>query len=342
MTAQNSADVRISRRRAAGRPLAMATIGGAVLVTPQPVPAPPPDERDPPAADTRGIVVTESADVFEAGTGTTDVRSDAVLMAAVRRGDTASYGVLYARHLGAVRRIAARWTGTHAEREDAIAEAFTLVLRALRAGRGPDELFLPYLAVTVRNAVIGWHRRDSQLSLVADVPEPPGSGAAAGEDPMGRRLHASMAVDAFAVLPERWRMVLWQTEVEGRTPAQLTSLFGTTPNGVAALAHRAREGLREAYLAQYLPAVAARACRQIIGRLPRWVQHGCAPRASQQITNHLDRCAECRELATTLTHLNPSLRHLSHHSPSAHRRSRRRAGADHLLSLENERADRPR
>jgi RNA polymerase sigma factor (sigma-70 family) len=242
-------------------------------------------------------------------------------MEAVRRGDTSSFGVLYVRHLGAARRIAARWAGTHAEREDAIAEAFTQVLRVLRAGRGPDELFLPYLATTVRNAVIGWHRRDSRLSLVAEVPETPDSGASAGEDPMGRRLHASMAADAFAVLPERWRMVLWQTEVEGRTPAQLASLFGTTPNGVAALAHRAREGLREAYLTQFLPAEAAQSCRQTVGRLTRWVRHGCAPRTSQRITNHLGRCAGCRELATSITHLNHSLRHLSRHSPATHRRS---------------------
>lgn len=35
---------------------------------------------------------------------------------------------------------------------------------------------------------------------------------------------------------------------EGRTPAELAPVLGVSPNGVAALACRARKGLRQAYL----------------------------------------------------------------------------------------------
>jgi hypothetical protein len=65
--------------------------------------------------------------------------SDAALIAAVRRGDTNAYGVLYQRHLRAAKRAAACLAATASEREDLVAEAFTRVLRALRSGRGPSD-----------------------------------------------------------------------------------------------------------------------------------------------------------------------------------------------------------
>ena len=57
-----------------------------------------------------------------------------------------------------------------------------------------------------------------------------------------------MIARAFASLPERWQAVLWHTEIEGARPADVAPLLGLTANGVAALAYRAREGLRQAYL----------------------------------------------------------------------------------------------
>jgi len=63
----------------------------------------------------RGVAVIVRVEVLA---GAADERSDAVLIAAVRGGDIAAYGVLYARHVGAARRFAALCTPTHAERED--------------------------------------------------------------------------------------------------------------------------------------------------------------------------------------------------------------------------------
>ena len=91
------------------------------------------------------------AETVEVVAGAADGRSDALLITAVR----AAYGVLYERHLTAARRMAAVWVSTHAERDDAVAEAFTRVLQALRSGGGPDALFRPYLFTTIRNTVIG-------------------------------------------------------------------------------------------------------------------------------------------------------------------------------------------
>lgn len=122
---------------------------------------------------------------------------------------------------------------TGVEREDVIAEAFTCVLRDLRFGGRPDELFGPYLVTTIRNAVTSRRRRDSAVSLVAEVPEPsPGSGMGTETDPMGERIRASLAVDAFATLPERWPVVLWHTEIADESPTQIAQLLGMTPNSV--------------------------------------------------------------------------------------------------------------
>jgi RNA polymerase sigma factor (sigma-70 family) len=234
-----------------------------------------------------------------------DVREDVALIEEVRRGDVTAYGVLYARHGGAARRFAASLAGTGVERDDVTAEAFTRILRVLRAGGGPRENFRSYLFTTMRNAVIGWRRRDSAVALVADVPDSwmPGG----REDTMGRWLHATVAADAFASLPERWRVVLWRTEVEGESPARIGSDLGMTANSVSALAYRAREGLRRAYLEQYLPTAQQRACRTIVDQLVGWVRNGAPPQKTRRITVHLDVCPSCRELATDLTQLNHTL-----------------------------------
>ena len=153
--------------------------------------------------------------------------SDAVLAAAVRDGDVAAYGVLYARHFHAARRLTASLGVTGVERDDLIAEAFTRVLRILRAGGGPDEDFRPYLLTTMRNTVISWRRRDRAVSVVPDVPEV--SPAAGHEDAVCTRIHASVAARAFAGLPERWQTILWHTEVEDESPGCATAAPHTGP-----------------------------------------------------------------------------------------------------------------
>jgi DNA-directed RNA polymerase specialized sigma24 family protein len=65
---------------------------------------------------------------------------------------------------------------------------------------------------------------------------------------MDREAHPSLADDAFATLPERWRIVLWHLDVMNEPSTQVAPLLGMTPGGVETLAHRAREGLRKAYL----------------------------------------------------------------------------------------------
>jgi RNA polymerase sigma factor (sigma-70 family) len=245
--------------------------------------------------------VSDAAAEDQIGPGP-DPDDDTMLINAVRSGDAAAYGVLYERHLVAAKRAAS--AARHADRDDLVAESFAQVLRMLRAGRGPDEKVRPYLLTTLRNAMTDTYRRNSTQSVVAEVPDTPPPG---GENPVETRAHALVATSAFRQLPQRWRWVLWYTEVEGRSPAEVAKLLGLTPNGVAALAYRAREALRQAYLDQYLPTTPSRACRPVVGHLAKWVRHKLTAPTTKRITAHVNRCCGCRRLATDLEQLNQQL-----------------------------------
>lgn len=171
---------------------------------------------------------------------------DATLLAAVRGGDLGAGELLFRRHAEPVRRIAAGWGVQPAERDDLVAEAFTCVLAVVRAGGGPRDNLRPYLVVTMRNLAARWGRHRLRVQPHAEVP---GTGAVEGADErVLRRSSDQLVRSALHTLPVRWRTVLWSMVAEGRTPAELAPVLGVSPNGVAALACRARRGLRQAYL----------------------------------------------------------------------------------------------
>jgi RNA polymerase sigma factor (sigma-70 family) len=174
--------------------------------------------------------------------------TDAELLGAVRAGDPAAFGELYRRHEGAARRLAGSLAPARADAEDLVAETFAKVLAALLAGRGPDLSARGYLFTTLRHVWYDRSRRDARVELTDDLTRY--ETGTAPPDTTGADLERDRAAEAFATLPERWRTVLWHTAVEGGTPAQVAPLLGLTPGGVAALAFRARERLRQRYLEQ--------------------------------------------------------------------------------------------
>ncbi|NLF05918.1 MAG: sigma-70 family RNA polymerase sigma factor, partial [Actinomycetales bacterium] len=73
-------------------------------------------------------------------------------------------------------------------------------------------------------------------------------------DPVVAAFESQLVQRAFTSLPERWQAVLWYSEVEAMKPAAIAPLLGVSPNGVSALLVRAREGLRDAYVAAHVEA----------------------------------------------------------------------------------------
>ena len=173
-----------------------------------------------------------------------------------------TYEELYVEHAPAARRVALSMVPRDVA-DDIVAEAFTRVLGAIRAGGGPGLAFRAYLLTAVRNTANDWLRASRRTTVVGDlgedledrVPEENMGVARLSRGPEAEteaRAEARLVAQAFAHLPARWRAVLWQLEVEGKAPAAVAPMFGLSANGVSALAVRAREGLRQAYLQEHI------------------------------------------------------------------------------------------
>lgn len=230
--------------------------------------------------------------------------SDADLVDAVRSGDTGAYGTLYARHAVGARRLAATLVRNRADADDLVAETFAKVLATLRAGRGPAHAFRPYLYTTLRHLRYDRLRQDQRVEFTDDL-----SRYEAGvpfTDPAIVSLDRLYAARAFARLPERWRTVLWHTAVQGESPAQVAPRLGLTPGGVAALAFRARERLRQIYLQEHVSPAVAPACRQVSDRLAGYLRGRLARRARSTVDGHLAGCAACRAALDELSDLRPA------------------------------------
>ena len=236
--------------------------------------------------------------------GVTKVSSDAELISACRSGDPAAYGVLYERHLAAALRLARQLTRSPADADDVVAETFARVLGAMRRGFGPSEAFRPYLLTALRRVVI-----DLQRARPAEVPlDEAGQLAEPFIDPAVANLERSLLARAIRSLPERWLTVLWHTEVEQAKPAEVALLLGVTPNGVAALRYRAREGLRQAYLQMHLRERTRPECAPFAGKLAAHVRGGLSSRDAYRVSCHLTGCTACREAHAELAIMNSSLR----------------------------------
>ncbi|HWO63277.1 MAG TPA: sigma-70 family RNA polymerase sigma factor, partial [Umezawaea sp.] len=182
---------------------------------------------------------------------------------------------------------------------------------ALRGGGGPDSAFRAYLLTALRHTAYDKTRRDRRLELADDVEAVAGVAEATSQpfhDTAVARLDRSLAATAFAGLPENWQTVLWHTEVEGQTPAQVAPLLGLTANGVSALAYRAREALRKAYLQAHVAHNPSERCRATATKLGAWTRGGLSKRETAQVETHLDGCDDCRALTAELADVNGALR----------------------------------
>ncbi|MQA08638.1 MAG: sigma-70 family RNA polymerase sigma factor [Pseudonocardiaceae bacterium] len=238
--------------------------------------------------------------------------SDAELIASVRDGKIEAYGTLYERHVAAAYNLARQLAKSPAEADDLVSEAFSKVLDTLRGGGGPDSAFRAYLLTSLRHTAYDKTRRDRKVELSDDVTAVGGVSAEAVSVPFSDTavagLERSMAARAFASLPERWQTVLWHTEIEQQSPAEVAPILGLTANGVSALAYRAREGLRQAYLQVHLAETTATRCRATTDRLGAHVRDGLSKRERAQVEAHLDECDRCRALAAELADVNGALR----------------------------------
>lgn len=231
-------------------------------------------------------------------------QSDAELITAVRTGENAAYGALFERHRSAALRLA-RQLLPGAESEDLVSEAFTKVFVLLQDGKGPDLAFRAYLLTAVRRLHVDRIRAVQRLRTTDDEAEL--DRHVEFFDLAAANFERGTASDAFASLPERWQLVLWHLDVEGQKPADVAPMLGMSANSVSALAYRAREGLRQAYLQHHLADTATGNCRWTTERLGAHVRKGLSNRDAARVDEHLDECRRCMGIYLELTEVNSNL-----------------------------------
>lgn len=213
---------------------------------------------------------------------------DAGLADLTRAGEVSAYAELWQRHAGAGM-AAARQFASIADPDDIVSEAYLQILRALQRGGGPHESFRPYLYRTIRNVALGWNQKAPPYPVeLSDDIESRAPGPE--ESVIGK----TITVRAFRTLPERWQTVLWYTEVEGMEPADAAPYLGLTANSAAALAYRAREGLRKAWLQAHVSdRRVPEDCRWTTERMSDYVRIALSPRARIRFEAHLENCTHC-------------------------------------------------
>ena len=230
--------------------------------------------------------------------------SDAELISGVRGGDVSAYGDLFARHRDSATRLA-RQLVSAPDADDLVSEAFAKVLNVLLSGGGPDVAFRAYLLTAVRRLHVDKIRATTRATPTDDLT--PYETAEPATDTVIAGFEGGAAAKAFASLPERWQLVLWHLEVEGQKPADVAPLLGMSPNSVSALAYRAREGLRQAYLQMHTADLVDPDCQWTHAKLGAYVRKGLARRDVQKVEHHLDGCRKCTAMYLELDEVNSSL-----------------------------------
>ncbi|WP_409461822.1 zf-HC2 domain-containing protein [Amycolatopsis sp. GA6-003] len=228
------------------------------------------------------------------------------LLKRLRDGEDAAFGELFELHAAAVRRLAQSLAADRSEAEDITAETFFRVLQALRRGAGPRDYLRAYLLTVARRVSWEWHGARRDVPVTDDELT---FRAGAGVDTPARTAEHTLITTAFTSLPERWRTVLWQTEVEGEQPAMVAPHFGLSANATAALARRARQGLRAAYLQAHLSVNRGpETCRAVVEKLGGFTAGSVTGAEAERIKAHLLGCASCRATQDELRDVCSSLR----------------------------------
>jgi RNA polymerase sigma factor (sigma-70 family) len=218
-----------------------------------------------------------------------DADDELELVARLRAGDDAAYAELWRRHHPAGRGAARRISQT-LNPEDVVQEAFARILAAVRRGNGPVGEFRPYLYAVIRRVACDWGQAQPAQPSVDEIPEQ-ADARSPREDAV---LEQTVVQTAFRSLRPEWQQALWYTEVEGLPARELAVRLGISANAAAALAYRAREGLRTAWLQAHVNHDGADAgCRTAVERLAAYERQALGRREAAKVADHLEACASC-------------------------------------------------
>lgn len=210
--------------------------------------------------------------------------------------------VLWDRHAGLFYSTARSLCRNDDDARDAMSDALAKI--AQRAADGTlsvESSFKSYAVMVVRNACHDAWRRTGRVDVTDEVDVGGGSGGSFLPDPVVDDVDEKFVAMAFSRLPERYRQVLWLTEVEGLPPREVADLLSMTPNNVSQVAVRARMALREGWAAEHLSHVdSSSPCHGFAKLLPAFAAGSLATERVSVLQNHLAQCADCAGLHTNL------------------------------------------
>ena len=174
---------------------------------------------------------------------------------------------------------------------------------AIKAGGGPEDDFRYYLRSSVRNTYVSMVRARRTAPAGDAIEEVIGDDGA--EAATVTRFDGSVTARAFLSLPTRWQEVLWYTEVEGLSREHTASLLGMNANAVSALAFRARDALRTAWLQQHVSAQQGldKDCEAVTPLLGAHSRQTLPRRDRVRVEQHLTGCGRCTSVVDELADL---------------------------------------
>ncbi|MDQ0910261.1 RNA polymerase sigma factor (sigma-70 family) [Streptomyces canus] len=188
--------------------------------------------------------------------------------------------------------------------EDLVAEAHFRVWRRLSAGHEIDNV-PAYLMTTVRHLASSVASATHETPRDPQIPEQASSGHV--EDPAEQVSSTDLLVRVLGELPERWVQALWLADAEGQPLETVGRQIGAKQGATAVLLHRAREGMRQAFLRSQTEAPDDPACEVHWVRMPAYVRGNATPRQSERLLAHVDACDGCRGRLAVLIRANNRL-----------------------------------
>ncbi|MER0246658.1 sigma-70 family RNA polymerase sigma factor, partial [Streptomyces sp. HSW2009] len=224
--------------------------------------------------------------------------------------DTDAYARLYEREHPRLVAYARSLTGNPWVAEDLVAEAHFRVWRRLHTGHQIDNVSA-YLTTTVR------HLSSANAGHSArEIPQDPATAAEdrvgpderpANQDPAQRIAHVDLLARVMGQLPERWVKALWLAEAEDQPLETVGRQIGANSGATAVLLHRAREGMRQAFLREHPGTPDDPACAVHWERMPAHVRGTDSPRQAESMALHADACTDCRDRLALLAQANTRL-----------------------------------
>ncbi|MGW3104220.1 sigma-70 family RNA polymerase sigma factor [Streptomyces sp. NPDC001100] len=223
-------------------------------------------------------------------------------------GPTAAYARIYEEQQPRLVAYARSLTRNTWVAEDLVAEAHFRVWRRLSAGHEIDNV-PAYLMTTVKHlaSAAGAAVRETPRDPQADERTVADPGQLHGDDPAEQVSSTDLLVRVLEQLPERWVKALWLAEAEGLPLAAIGPQLGTKQGATAVLLHRAREGMRQAFLRAQTGAPDDPACQVHWARMPAYVRGGATERQSERLLGHVDACDDCRARLAALMRANDRL-----------------------------------